>query len=82
MSLITKGLGRAGGGSAGGGIGQIVCDLEGTVRDDINIVGTVEPVELIGVVSDDSDIMGEVVIETIPGVIQSEDIEGKIECPK
>ncbi len=61
--------------SLGGGVGQVVSDLEGTVLLNEELSGTIEGTELVGYLVDD-DYTGTISINELTGTIESDNLEG------
>ena len=61
--------------SSGGGVGQVVENLEGTVLISEELTGTVESTEIEGYLVSD-DYTGTISINELTGTIESEDLEG------
>lgn len=62
--------------SSGGGVGQVVENLEGTVLTDEEINGVVETNDIEGYIVSD-DYVGTISIDELIGTVESEDLEGK-----
>jgi len=65
--------------SSGGGVGQVISNLDGTVITTFNITGNVElEKEISGVVIEEYNIAGIVTEDDISAEIETNNLEGKI----
>ncbi len=61
--------------SSGGGVGQVVADLEGTILSGEELTGIISEAELEGYLVEDN-FTGSISINELTGTIESEDLEG------